>query len=189
MLRGKHYGGCPARHTLFVVFDRDLRLSVRAEIADAPVTAHGGKPLCKGMRIVDRRGHILLCFRTGITEHHSLVACADIERALTPGLKRVVDSLRNIRRLLVKPYNDIAGAAVKALIRTVVTDIEDRLPGELLDIHICPGGYLPHDQHKPGRRAGFACHAGHRVLPEHRIEHGIRYPVADLIRMAFRHRF
>ena len=76
VLSGNHDGIDPNR-PVAVVFHRHLRFSIRTQIRQRSVFAHGGKLLCKAVRERDRQRHQGLRFIARITEHHALVAGAD----------------------------------------------------------------------------------------------------------------
>jgi hypothetical protein len=102
-------------------------------------------------------------------------------------LARVNEICSDIRRLLVHRNDDCAGVRVKSHFGVCVTDLTDRIPGDLLEIDIRFRCDLPHDEDETGRRSRLAGHAAHRILREAGIEDGIGNRVAYFIRMPLCH--
>ena len=125
-----------------------------------------------------------------ISEHHSLIARSDSFKLLIGHLvlscfKRLIDTHCNVGRLLIQCNKHSAGIAVEALFGRVISDINDGLSCDSLDIHIGLGCDLACDEDKSRTCCGLACNTAHGILFDHRIENGIRYCIADLIGMSF----
>jgi len=88
-----------------LVRHRDLRLAVGTQILECTVLAHIRQTACKLMREHRCERHILGRLVRRIAEHHALIACTDclcrVHVALAR-LNRLIDALRDIRRLLVE---------------------------------------------------------------------------------------
>ena len=77
MLSGNHHGIDAHRYAV-IVFYRNLSLSVGIQISHDTVFSHFGKTFGQTVRKIDRHRHQRLRLVAGITEHHTLVAGADI---------------------------------------------------------------------------------------------------------------
>ncbi len=136
MLRRDHNGIHANRPAFRVVLHRHLALAVRPKVRHLSVLANLRELLRQLVRQADRRRHQLRCLVGRIAEHHALIARA-----------ACVDTLRNVRGLLVQGGNDGAGVAVKTLQRVVVADLPDRLPHQRLYIQVGLAGDLTGDHH------------------------------------------
>ena len=76
-----------------------------------------------------------------------------------------------------------AGMAIKAVFRTVITDLLHGLANDGGNIYDSLGRNLTHNGDDTRSRKGLASNARHGILSEHGIEYGIRDLVADLIGM------
>ena len=127
---------------------------------------------------------------TRVAEHHPLVAGADqVERVVVGGvvlpLERLVDALRDVRRLLVDRDDDAARVRVEAPLRVRVADLRDLLAHERGDVDVGLGRDLARDDDEAGRDQGLAGDTAARIVREHRVEHGVRDLVGDLVGVAF----
>ena len=100
---------------------------------------------------------------------------------------RVIDSLRNIRRLLIDRRQHRACLCVKTVLASGVSDLPDGITNDLRDIDVSLCGDLTHDQNHSGGRAGLAGYTAHRILPHQFIQYRIRYGIAHLVRMSLCH--
>ena len=75
MLSG-HDNSLDARYDVVNVLYADLRLAVGSQIFEYAFFAHFRQPLRELMRKIYRHRHQCRCLIAGITEHHSLIACA-----------------------------------------------------------------------------------------------------------------
>ena len=82
-----------------------------------------------------------------------------------------------------------AGVAVKAVFGAVIADVADHFTNDIVHSIVGGGGHLAHHHHNAGCRAGFAGHAGIRILRQNRVEHRVADLVADFVGMSFRNGF
>ena len=176
---------------LFVlIFDGDLCLSVRAQIGQQSRAAH----LCEAHgELLGKHGgerHQFGRLRDGVTEHHALIARADLIGNVSArlSLHRGIHTKRNVRTLPVDGGDDGERIVRKAL-PVGITDVLDRIAHDPGNIHIAVGGEFAHHQHHARRRTAFDRHAGVFVLGEHGVQHRVRDLVAHFIGMPFRHAF
>ena len=95
----------------------------------------------------------------------------------------------NIRALAVNGSHDGAGLAIKAVLRPVVADPADGIPGNSGNIYIAGGRDLSHDKHHTRGGNGFAGHPSLGILGQDGVKNSIRDLVADFVRMTFRDGF
>jgi hypothetical protein len=166
-----------------VILDRHLALGVGAErrrSAGLPRIVH---QLQDAVGVVNRRRHQFGRLAAGIAEHDALVAGTLV---LVAG---GIDALGDVGRLGVQQDLDLGILPVEAFL--LVADVADRLAGEAFDLAEDGLGaaHLAGDDHAVGggkRLAGDA-RLGHRR--QIGVDDGIGNPVADLVRVAFRHGF
>ena len=116
VLRRDEHGVEPDRNAVFVL-DRDLRLAVGAEEVDDAFLADLREPFGHAVREPDRHRHQRVGLVARVAEHHSLVAGADFVVGVGvagPLLHRLVDTHRDVGRLLVDGDDHAAGLAVDA---------------------------------------------------------------------------
>jgi hypothetical protein len=176
-----------------LVSHRHLALAVGAKVRKHLRLSHLGEPLADPVRERDREGHELFRLDRRVAEHHSLVARADpVERIVVARivlhLVRLVDSLSDVRRLLVDRDDDPARLGVEAVLGPVVADLADPPADEPRDVDVGLGRYLARDDDEPGCDERLAGDAAGWIVREHRIEHGVGDLVGDLVGVAFRHR-
>ena len=140
------------------------------------------------MRQVDRQRHQLGRVVAGVAEHQALVAgallveqVADLAGAV---LVRGVDALGDVGRLRADGDRDTAGAAVEALLRPVVADLEDGLAHDPRDLDVGRRRHLAGDVHEPGRDHRLDGDARLRVVGEEGVEDRVADLVADLVRVS-----
>ena len=115
-----------------------------------------------------------------VAEHHSLVAGADLVVRVAgagPLLDRLVDTHRDVGRLLVDRDDHAARLAVDAERGVGVADAADRVAGEAGDVDVRLGADLAGDHAQAGRDQRLARDAAVGVLGQHRVEDA----VADLV--------
>src|SRR6266540_4664707 len=176
------------------VFDRHLALAVWPEVSDGAGLARHRQLAGESMRQVNCQRHQLGRLVAGEAEHHALVASADrldlgLGHFAALGFERPVYAHRDIGRLAMQRDNHTAGVGVEAAADASVADLADGLAYNFLDLDIGFGGDFAHHHHQPGGRAGFACHARARILRPERVQNRVGYLVAQLIWVAFGHRF
>ena len=180
VLRRDEHGVEPHRHAVLVL-DRHLRLAVGAEEVDDALLAHLGEPL--GQRCASQIGigMSVVGLVARVAEHHALVAGADLVVGVAgagPLLERLVDTHRDVGRLLVDRDDHAAGLAVDAERGVGVADLADRVAGEAREVDVRLGADLAGDDAQTGRDQRLARDAAVRVLGQDRVEDA----VADLVR-------
>ena len=94
-------------------------------IVDDALLAHLREPARQPVREPDRHRHEVVGVVARVTEHHSLVARADLVVDVAGAgrlLERLVDTHRDVGRLLVDRHDDAAGPAVDAVRGVGVAD-------------------------------------------------------------------
>ena len=138
------------------------------------------------VRDEDRERHELGGLARRVAEHHPLVARAEqVDRVGVAVLRlvRLVDSLRDVGRLLVDRDDDAAGLEVEAVLRARVADLGDALAHDRTDVDVRVGRDLTRHHHEAGRDQRLARDTAVRVVGEDRVEDGVRDLVGDLVRM------
>ena len=182
---GGHNDGIHAHGLIIFVLHGHLALAVRAQPGQLAAAASLGQAAGDAVRQRNGHRHHFRGLVAGVAEHHALVAGADIVFTDGAAFQRSVNALRDIRALAMQRGQHSAGAAVKAELGAVVADITDDLAHDVVHTVGGGGGHLAHHHHNAGGGAGFARHAGIRILLEDRVEHRVRNLVANFIRMSF----
>ncbi len=194
MLGGEHHCFQSEGLSVFIILHGNLTLSVRTKIRQRAVLAHLGKLSGQLVGKGNRIRHIFFRLIGRVTEHHTLIPCANrlqllIRHRRFSRFQRLVHAHCNIGRLLVDGNHDGAGIAVKSILRFVIADFLYGVPYNLGNIHICGGCNLTGHQYKTGAACSLARHAAHGVLHHKRIQNGIGDGVAHLVGMSFRYGF
>src|SRR5579859_2880644 len=172
---------------VLLVPDGDLRLTVRPQVEQLLGLAHGGQPAREPVREHDRQRHELFGLVRRVTEHHSLVAGTFAVERITVAVLlfvRMVDALRDVRRLLVDRDDDAAGVGVESVLRARVADLTHALANEPRNVDVV--GFrrdLAGDDDQAGRDERLAGDAALRIVGEDGVEDGVRQLVGDLVRM------
>ena len=127
--------------------------------------------------------HELVGLVGGVAEHHSLVA--------GPGARvilRVVDALRDVRRLALDRGQRPACLPVEPEAAVVVADLAHRAAHDLLDVDVVRRRHLAEHEDEAGRRRHLDGASRGGVVGQHVIEDGIGDGVAQLVRVALGHR-
>ena len=164
-----------------LVAERALALRVGAQPRQLAVLAHFGLLLDQAVRVDDRRRHEAVGLDRRVAEHEALVAGALLFRCLA------VDALGDVLRLLAEAVQHGARVAVETLVRVVVTDLEDGLTHDVLDLDHGVRRDLAGDDHHAGLRHRLAGDAAARLLRQDRVEDRVRDLIGHLVRMPFRH--
>lgn len=174
-----------------VVLDGDLGLAVGAQVRDRPVLADLGQAPREAVREVDRERHQLGRLVARVAEHQALVARALLVElvlvTLDTRLVGRVDALGDVGGLRADGHRHAAGGAVEALLRGVVTDLEDLLAHELRDRRVRLGRDLTGDVHEARGDERLHGDPGGRVLPQKCIENGVADLVSDLVGVTLGH--
>ena len=125
-----------------LVADGDLGLAVGPQVREDVGLPHLGEPPRQTVGEHDRQRHQLLGLVRRVAEHHPLVARAlAVERVAVAVLLLVgvVDSLRDVGRLLVDRDHDAARLGVEAELRARVADGADAFADEPRDVDVAVG--------------------------------------------------
>src|SRR6266851_868122 len=113
-----------------------MKVRMRPSFSSAGITA---SMKCQPMGIGDRQRHQLWRLVACETEHHAGVAGAPD-----------IDSLSDVRRLLVDGGDHSARLGVESILCPRVADLPDRLPDDARDVDVAIGGDLAEHDHKAG---------------------------------------
>ena len=183
MLGGNHYRIYTHGPIPFVLH-RGLRLPIGSQIGENPLFTHLRQPLHQIMRQHNRHRHQLLRLPAREAKHHPLIPRALL--LVQPVAFR--HALRNIRRLLVYAGQHRARGTIESILRPGISDLLDRTPHQLRNIHVARRGDLSGHQRHPGGDQRLTRHPAIRVLSQHRIQDRIRNLIRHLVRMALGHR-
>lgn len=167
MLSGDDYGVDTEGNrsaALLPVLNSDLRLGVRKKPGKSTGTARLRHRGIQAVGENESERHVLRCLVCRISEHDTLVTGTDaLERA-------VVETLRDIRRLLLDSNEDVAGLVIEALRGVIIANLLDRVPNDLLVVDLRLGGNFTKDHDHTGLGGGLASDLGERVLSQAGIE-------------------
>ena len=138
MLAGNNNGGNLDRLAV-LIFNSNLRFSVRIKIRQFAAFTNFGKLYGKFVRQADRHRHQFLCFVAGIAEHHALIPCSVqviLIFLIMLQFKRSVYAEGDIRALLIERYANAASIAVKAFFTAVIADFADGFSDDSGNIHL-----------------------------------------------------
>jgi hypothetical protein len=190
MLGGDEHGVHAAWPPIGVVLDRDLALPVRAQVRQRPIPAHLGQAPRDTVREHDRHRHQLVRFVGGISEHHSLVACAQlIGLDAVTGLERVVDPSCDVGRLFLDGGHGAARLPVEAEAAVVVPDLAHRAPDHFLHVDVVARRDLSKDDDHARRGRHLDRAARVRIVLQDVIQDRVGDGVAQLVRMTLGDRF
>ena len=186
---GGNDNGVHTNRLVPVIFHSHLCLAVRTEIGQCLILPEFCQLLAKLMGQRNCQRHQFRCFVAGIAKHHALISGTRFGRFAASGFDSIVNAHSNIRRLLVDRLQNGAGVAVKTVLGSVVADVYDHVPCDLLNVHLGSGGDFAHAEHHASFHNGFTRYASLAVLFQNCVQHCVRNLVADLIRMSFCHGF
>mmetsp|Transcript_32610 Transcript_32610/g.62359 ORF Transcript_32610/g.62359 Transcript_32610/m.62359 type:complete len:217 (+) Transcript_32610:1181-1831(+) len=183
MLRRNHNGvyslGYGDATFIVPVFQRNLRLSVGTDPVQRTVLAHLREPGAQfGSQNVAQR-HEFRSLLARIPKHYTAVPRPDI---LDFG---GVDTLRNVRTLLLQCHDDVARFVIQSLSGIVVSRIANRVANDLLVVDGGRGGDLAQDDDHSCFAYGFASDARRRVESEARVDDGVGNDIAQFVRVRF----
>lgn len=179
MLRRQDYGVQRHRAETFVAY-RHLRLHVRAQPAKLSRLPDLCLPFRQAVSELDRQGHHCIGLAACKPEHETLIPCTLVQIQSSS----LVNALANVRRLLGEGYNDRATPTVKADGIVIVSNIDNRIAGNLAVVDPRIAGDLASQNDQPCLHQRFTSNARLWVGAENRIEDGIRNVIGQLIRMA-----
>ena len=131
------------------------------------------------------QGHELRGLISGIAEHDTLVTSTDLFEGLG---SHAMDTLADIRGLLLKVDEDLALVSVKTDVIGDETDVADSVTDDLLVVNLGESGDLSENHHHVGLGGSLASDLGLGVLLEASVEDGIRHLISELIRVTLIHR-
>ena len=188
VLRAQHH--CIRSYgTGTVVSDGDLRLAVGTEIGQQPAFTHFGEFSRELVREHRRKRHELFRLRAGVTEHHALVARAQLFHAVRSAfaaLERAGHGLAYIRGLPVHAHFQLASAGVQPFFAAVVAYRERRFAGYRFYVYVRRARHLAEHHDEIGGRAHFRSHAAERIGGKSRVEYAVGDEVAHFIGVTFR---
>jgi hypothetical protein len=159
-----------------LVLDGDLGLGVGSEPGERTVAAGSGHGSVELMGEEESEGEELRGLVSGITEHDTLVTGTKLLKSLL-----VVETLGDIRGLLLNGDEQVAGLVVKALGGVIVSDVLDGVTDNLLVVELGLGGDLTEDHDHTGLGGSLASNLGEGVLPEAGIEDSVGNLISDLV--------
>ncbi len=169
----------------------DLRLPVRAQVRQHVRLADLREPPRELVREHDRERHQLLRLVARVPEHHPLVAGADpVDRVHVAvlGLVRLVDALRDVRRLPVDRDHHAAGLGVEPVLGARVADVLDRVADDRANVDVRLRRDLARDDDEPRGDERLAGDAPVHVVLQDGVEDGVGDLVGDLVGVPLRHR-
>ena len=162
--------------TVLGVLNGDLGLGVGAEPGERAVTTSGGHGSVELVGEEEGEGEELGGLVGGITEHDTLVTSTELLESLF-----VVETLSNVRGLLLNGDEQVAGLVIEALGGVVVANVLDSITNDLLVVNVGAGGDLAEDHDHAGLGGSLTGDLGEGVLLEAGIEDGIRDLISDLV--------
>ena len=172
-----------------LVAHRHLRLPIRTQIRQDVRLAHLGEPLGQLVGKHDRQRHQLLGLPARVAEHHPLITrthLIDRVEITMLHLKRLINTPRNVRRLLIERHDHTARLRVEAVLGPRIADPSDRLTDKPRNIHIRLSRDLTRNDHKARRNQRLTSHTATRIVSQDSIENSIRNLVGDLVGMPLR---
>ena len=107
---------------------------------------------------------------------------------LAANLHGPAHALGDVSRLLLNRYAYPATLEVDAEVGVNVTRFAKRFPDDPGNIHVGCGRDLSHDHNQAIGDTCLAGYTAHGVILQHRVQHPVRYLVAQLVGMAFGYR-
>ena len=159
-----------------LVLDGDLGLGVGSEPGEGAVTASSGHGSVELVSEEESKGEELRGLVSGITEHDTLVTSTELLKSLL-----VVETLGNVRGLLLNSDEQVAGLVVKTLLGVIVTDVLDGITDDLLVVELGLGGDLTEDHDHTGLGGSLTSNLGEGVLAKAGIEDGVGNLISDLV--------
>lgn len=159
-----------------LVLDGDLGLGVGAEPGEGAVAASGGHGSVELVGELEGKREELGGLIGGITEHDALVTGTEALESLL-----VVETLSNIRGLLLNGDEQVQGLVVKALGGVIVANILDGITDDLLVVNLGLGSDLTKDHDHAGLGGSLASNLGEGVLSQAGVEDSIGNLIGNLV--------
>lgn len=177
---GRHDDGVDADRdngtVVVLVLNGDLSLGVGAQPGEGAVAAgsrHGSVELVGEH---ESEGEELGGFVGGITEHDTLVTGTKLLESLL-----VVETLSDIRGLLLNGNEQVQGLVVEALGGVIVTNVLDGVTDNLLVVKLGLGGDFTENHDHAGLSGSLTSNLGEGVLSQAGVEDGIGNLIGNLI--------
>jgi hypothetical protein len=164
-----------------VVLYSHLGLSIRPRPWTGTILADLGETSTKLGTKYMAEGHHFRGLISCISKHVSLVTSTNHLRTLG---EVAVDTLSNIRRLLLNVDKDLAVVSIEPYIIGHKTDTTASIPDNLLIVNIGFGSDLIKDHDHVGLSAGLTSNLAVRIFSKACIKYRIRYLVTELIRVS-----
>ena len=159
MLRTQHDRIDTNRLVLLIKLDGDLRFAVRTKISHLlSFLADTRECIDQRVRQIQSQRHVVIRLVRRVTEHHALVTRSLLLRVGTTHTHVDIGRLRMQRRQYT------ATLRFELILRFCVTDIGDRLTGDLLYIYPSFATHLSGDHHLSRRAERLACYVCRSVL-------------------------
>lgn len=158
------------------VLNGNLGLGVGSEPGEGAVAAGSGHGSVELVGEEEGKGEELRGLVGSIAEHDTLVTGTELLESLL-----VVETLRDIGRLLLNGDEQVAGLVVETLGGVIVADVLDSFTDDLLVVEVGLGGNFTEDHDHAGLGGSLASNLGEGVLGEAGIEDGIRNLISDLV--------
>ena len=150
--------------TVLLVLNSDLGLGIGSEPREGAGATSDSHSSVQLVGKHDSEGHELLGLVGGITEHDTLVTGTNALEGT------VVETLSNIRGLLLNSDKNVAGLVVEALGGVVITNLLNGLTDDLLVVDLGLGGNFTKDHDHTGLGRSLASNLGERILSQASIE-------------------
>jgi hypothetical protein len=159
-----------------LVLNSDLGLGIWSQPWDASIAAGSGHGSVELVGQLKSQWEEFWGLIGGISEHDTLVTSTELlERLL------VVETLRDIWRLLLNSNKNVASLVVETLSRIIVTDVLDGTANDLLVVELGLGGDLSEDHYHTSLCGSLASNLGERVLSQTGVKNSIGDLIGDLV--------
>jgi hypothetical protein len=183
VLRGDQHGVDAERDhgaVVVLVFDGDLRLTVRQHPRAGAVLSDDGQSVAQSVRQDQSQRHQRFVLVGGVTKHDTLVTGADVFQRLGA---HTVDALADIRRLLVQANQNFASVTVQAIFFGVEADVLADLSHDRFVVNLGGGGDFTENHHHVRLGGGFAGNFSVRILGQDGIQDAIGDLIGEFVRV------
>ena len=144
--------------TVTLVLDRHLGLGVWSEPGKSTGPPGDRQSFIEFVGENDGKRHQFWGFGSGVSEHETLITSTVVLEGA------MVETLSDIRRLLLNGDEDVAGLVVETLGRVVVSNVPDGISDDLLVVELGLCGYFAKNHDHSGLGSGLARDLGVWVL-------------------------
>lgn len=159
---GRDYDGVDAKRysgtAVFLVLDCDLSLRVWSEPRELTTTTSSGHCSIQLVRKHDGQRHVLLSLIGSVTKHNPLITSAVIFK------RTMIQTLSNIRGLLLNCNEDVAGFVVKTFGRVVISDMLDSVADDFLVVNLSLSGDFTENHDHASLRGSLTSNLRRRIL-------------------------